>query len=186
MTYTGENKRKGRRDRRPRWPFWVLLTGVSAMVGATGVVGGRVTAPEPVEPDPIVIPEYDQELEGLRLLMIAQAEKEPEERIVFRDRFIKGDSFPYFVASPPETLPAPPPLTVTVYMDTLYVYPPPNIITIPVQPRTFWDAETYQPSIGNINWALGGTVLGYILRGLINTEARACVVINSEETCSNN
>ena len=50
--------------------------------------------------------------------------------------------------------------------------------------RGFWSPETYQPSIGNVTWGTALGFLGYLLRDLTGSSARACVVINGEETCS--
>lgn len=181
MKREGVDRREG--QRRSRWVLWLIVGGLAGSTGASGWFIARATATDPTEREVIVLPNYVPALESLRLEV---ARLELGERLVVTERVVKGDSFPYLVASPPETLPAPPPITVwdTVYGDTLYVYPPPQIITIPVAARGFWDPETYHPSIGNLTWGTGLGILGYVLGGLTGSSARACVVINGEETCN--
>ena len=69
---------------------------------------------------------------------------------------------------------------VVVY-DTTTIYQQAEIQLCPE--RTFWSSETYRPSIGNTLWSLGGFVVGAIVGGQLNNDARACVIVNGEEIC---
>lgn len=181
MKYEGSDRRKGHRDRRSRWLLWLFVAGLTATTGATSWAGGRTTAPES---ESIVVPDRSQDFQNIRGQLATLIEREPEIRTVVTTRIVRDTLLvPVHipVAVPPEIIRITDTLRVLVFrVDTLWM--PPQIVTIPV--HTFWSSETYSPSIGNTVWSVGGGILGYILRGVFESSARACVVINAEESCN--
>ena len=175
--YEGENRREGSKDRRARqWLFWGIMLGSGGVL--TGGLGyaAAPNVPDPVEPDPIVFPTYAENFEGLNSRFDELAAQVPEVRtvIIYRDTgstVYEIDSIPYPVLSPPEI--------VRIVDSIPYPVPGPvQIVTIPAPSRSFL-------STGNVALGFGGIGLGYLLRSAFSSSARACVVINGEESCSN-
>ena len=102
--YTGENRRKR------TWGFWLLLVGFPVTAVASYAAAPNI--PELVEPDPIVIPVYSQELADLaeqnaglgeqNALLLARA-PEVHTVIIYQDTGSTViDSILYPVPSPPK------------------------------------------------------------------------------------
>lgn len=149
--YTGENRRKR------TWGFWLLLIAFPATALASYTAAPNVL--EPVEPDPIVIPVYSQELADLAVQNAGLAEqnalllaREPELRtvIIYRDT---GRTLPPLIDSIPYPV-------LEIVRDS-FPYPGPvRMVQIPAPPRNL-------VSHGLVG--LGGGVLGYLLRSLIDS-----------------
>lgn len=164
----------------------VLATGIMTALAAANREVLRV---EDHTRDSVVITELSAQVEFLEDAMaeVLQAtvellEREPEVRTIVRT-VIDTLEVPVIVKEPEVQI-----VTVIdsfpmVRVDSFPVLQPPTIIRIPADPRTFWSSDTYGASIGNSVWAVGGGILGWILKGALNNNAQACVVINSEQRC---
>lgn len=149
--WTGDNRRKSE-----WWKLFLIAGGVSAVSVATGYAA-HPNIPEPVEPEAIVIPVYDEELDSALSQLAVLTAREPEVRtvIIYRDTGSTiYDSIPYAVLSPPEIIRDSFPYMV---YDTVWTQP--TIITIPAPPRNF---------VSHGLLGIGGGVLGYLLRSLID------------------
>lgn len=185
MEYTGEERREGPDDRRhvAKWAIrlWgglVALGAVMAVLGSgtSGYLLGRRSIPA------LAMPDHTLALESLSVQMETLTLREPEIRTVVTERLrIDTLRVPYEVALAPEIVRVTDTLRI-FQVDTIWM--PPQIVTIPVPERTFWSSETYSPSIGNTVWSFGGGILGYVLRGIFESSARACVIVNAAETCN--
>lgn len=177
--YTGDDRRKGNRRKVTKWIlFWPLL-----VVGSAIASGSLVYAMEKEpEPEPIVITDNTQgllDIQGVVLNNQRQLEllsaRQPEVRTVITTEIIRDTlPVPYPVPSPPEIVHTVDSFPVFVY-DTTWM--PPQIVRIPASPRSFAEYGLV---------GLGGGIVGYIVRSIFESSAKACVVINGEETCSYN
>ena len=183
MTHKGPNRRRGAGDRRSSgdWIKWIVLAVLLILATLGGYWGHGAVPPRRVFVlDTTMIREANETQEELRRL--ASLVPDTVVRYVTRERLqIDTLPVPYTVteACAPEIVEVPSP-PVVVY-DTTTIYQQAEIQLCPE--RTFWSSETYRPSIGNTFWSLGGFLLGAIVGGQMNNDARACVIVNGEEIC---
>lgn len=160
---------------------WIALLGVGGV--STTAVGYTVGGERGVAADEIVFPDYAQDFLSLRNQLETLTARSPEVQTVVTTRIIRDTlRIPYPVVesriiSVTDTV-----HVLVMQIDT--VWAPPQIITIPAPERGFWAAESYQPSIGTFVWSAASLSLGAFLQSVFSSSARACVVVNGEESCN--
>ena len=182
-----QKERRGNEGNRRKMKLWVLLSWVAVVVlthslsAGTGFFIGN-DAPT-LEEMANTYPDETLAIAALTAQLDSLVARPPEVRTVVTQRIVRDT-----VYVPTVDIVYAEPQVYTMYdtvrsvrVDTFYM--PPNIIRIPAPPRTFWSSETYKPSIGNTAWAVGGGILGYLLRGAIDNSATSCIVINGDQAC---
>ena len=153
--YTGDNRRKR------TWGFWFLVVAFPATA-----VASYTAAPNPVEPDPIVIPVYTQELAELAVqnaglaeqnaLLLARA-PEVREVVVYRDT---GRTLPPIIDSIPYPV-------LEIVRDS-FPYPVPGEVRIVQIPAV----KQGSPWPTNIGFTLAGGIAGALVRSAFDARCQ--------------
>ena len=182
--HTGQDRRKGGYDRRKKSLLaWSMLILLFFLLGGAAGYATRASGDDTEDfarADSVMNEKLDDAREELQRL--ASSVPDTVVRVVVRERIIRDTltvTKTVEVASPPQIVEVE---TIVSRVDTFYA--PPQIIRIDAPARNFWSSETYKPSIGNTVWSVGGFLLGVLVGGQIDNDAKACVIINGEERCN--